>query len=103
MDAPPAQENCAPFVQVAGMMAEAGLNVPRVLDWVTGSIGFHHVHHLSPRIPLYNLRRCHRELALFGAAHVLTLRESLRTFRLKLWDEDAGRLVTFREARLAHA
>ncbi len=77
--------------------------LPRVLDWVTGSIGFHHVHHLSPRIPLYNLRRCHRELALFGAAHVLTLRESLRTFRLKLWDEDAGRLVTFREARLAHA
>ena len=67
--------------------------LPRVLDWMTGSIGFHHVHHLSPRIPNYRLRRAHEENGFFSRAHVLTLGESLRTFSLKLWDEREGRMI----------
>jgi omega-6 fatty acid desaturase (delta-12 desaturase) len=73
--------------------------LPRVLDWMTGSIGFHHVHHLSPRIPNYYLRRAHRENAFFARAHVLTLRESLRTLSLKLWDEERHRMVGWRDVR----
>jgi omega-6 fatty acid desaturase (delta-12 desaturase) len=67
--------------------------LPRVLDWMTGSIGFHHVHHLSPRIPNYYLRRAHEENPYFHQAHRLTLRESLHAFSLKLWDEEQGRMV----------
>ncbi len=73
--------------------------LPRVLDWITGSIGFHHVHHLSPRIPNYNLRRCHEENPLFQRARVLTVWESVRTFSLKVFDEERKRLVGWREVR----
>ncbi len=73
--------------------------LPRVLDWITGSIGFHHVHHLSPRIPNYTLRRCHEENPLFQRARVLTVWESVRTFSLKVFDEERKRLVGWREVR----
>ncbi len=73
--------------------------LPRVLDWITGSIGFHHVHHLSPHIPNYNLRRCHEENPLFQRARVLTVWESVRTFSLKVFDEERKRLVGWREVR----
>jgi omega-6 fatty acid desaturase (delta-12 desaturase) len=69
--------------------------LPRVLQWVTGSIGYHHVHHLGPRIPNYNLQQCHDENAIFHRATVVTLRQSLSALRLALWDEDAGRLIRF--------
>jgi acyl-lipid omega-6 desaturase (Delta-12 desaturase) len=73
--------------------------LPRVLDWITGSIGFHHVHHLSPRIPNYNLRKCHEENAVFHRARVLTMWESVRTFSLKVFDEERKRLIGWRELR----
>jgi omega-6 fatty acid desaturase (delta-12 desaturase) len=72
--------------------------LPRVLQWFTGNIGFHHVHHLSPRIPNYRLAACHRENPMFAAAPVLTFRSSLRSALLALYDEAAGRLVGFRRA-----
>jgi len=75
--------------------------LPRVLQWFTGSIGFHHVHHLSPRIPNYRLAACHRENPMFSEAPVLTLRTSLRSLSLALYDEAAGRLVGFRRAAAA--
>ena len=84
---------------MAAVAGSSFFRLPRVLDWFTGSIGYHHVHHLSPRIPFYNLRKCHEENPVFGIAKVLTLRESLRTFRLKLWDEERSRLIGFRELR----
>jgi omega-6 fatty acid desaturase (delta-12 desaturase) len=74
-------------------------DLPAPLRWITGNIGVHHVHHLSSRIPGYRLREVladHPELRDVGR---LTLRESLRCFRLALWDEEARRLVTFRELR----
>jgi omega-6 fatty acid desaturase (delta-12 desaturase) len=77
-----------------------------VLQWFTGNIGLHHVHHLGPRIPNYNLHRCHAENAMFHDVTVLTVPTALRTLRLKLWDEDERRLVPIRElearARMIH-
>jgi acyl-lipid omega-6 desaturase (Delta-12 desaturase) len=68
-----------------------------VLQWFTGNIGLHHVHHLGPRIPNYNLKRCHDENELFHEVTVLTLKEAAKTLRLGLWDEEHGRLIRFRE------
>ena len=73
--------------------------LPKVLQWFTGNIGFHHVHHLSPRIPNYQLERCHRENPTFQNVVTLTLRESVRTLGLRLWDEDSGRMVGFGHLR----
>jgi len=72
--------------------------LPKVLQWFTGNIGFHHIHHLSPRIPNYNLERCHRENPILQRVTKLTLLGSFKTVALALWDEDGRRLVTFREA-----
>ena len=70
---------------------------PRVLRWFTGDIGVHHVHHLSPRIPNYRLKRCHDENRVFDSVTVLTVADTLQTFRLALWDEDRERLIAFSE------
>ena len=67
--------------------------LPRVLEWFTGYIGFHHVHHLSVRVPSYRLAECHRGSDVFARVPRLTMRDALRTMRLVLWDEDAGRLT----------
>jgi omega-6 fatty acid desaturase (delta-12 desaturase) len=84
---------------VAAVEGSSFYRLPRVLDWITGSIGFHHVHHLSPRIPNYNLRRCHDENPLFQQARVLTMWESAKTFSLKVFDEERKRLIGWRELR----
>jgi acyl-lipid omega-6 desaturase (Delta-12 desaturase) len=68
-----------------------------VLQWFTGNIGLHHVHHLGPRIPNYNLKRCHEENELFHSVTVLTVPTALRTLRLKLWDEETRQLIPIRE------
>ena len=67
--------------------------LPRVLEWFTGCIGYHHIHHLSPRVPCYRLARCQRDTTLFDGACRITLREGFRCARLALWDESRGRLV----------
>jgi omega-6 fatty acid desaturase (delta-12 desaturase) len=73
--------------------------LPRILRWFTGNIGFHHVHHLDPRIPNYHLERYHRENAVaFAAVPTLTLRSSLRCLKLRLWDERRNEMVTFSAA-----
>ena len=73
-------------------------DLPKVLQWLTGNIGIHHVHHLSSRVPFYRLPevlRDHPELSGIGR---ITIRDSLRCVKLVLWDERSRRLVTFREA-----
>jgi omega-6 fatty acid desaturase (delta-12 desaturase) len=87
----------------AAIAGSSYFRLPPALQWVTGSIGFHHVHHLGPRIPNYNLQRCHEENPLFHHATEVTLKQSLSALRLALWDEDACRLVRFDEARNTHA
>jgi acyl-lipid omega-6 desaturase (Delta-12 desaturase) len=71
------------------------LKLPKVLQFFTGNIGLHHVHHLSPRIPNYNLQRAHDENPVFHDVPTLNLWEAVRTLRLKLYDEQRGQLVTF--------
>lgn len=73
------------------------LKFPALLQWFTGNIGFHHIHHLSPRIPNYNLERCHRENRMFSDIRPVTFIPSIRTIGLRLWDEKRGKLISFRK------
>lgn len=89
--------------RAAALRGASFYDLPRALHWMTGNIGFHHVHHLASRIPNYRLRECHEANPEFHAAPRLTLRESLRCARLALWDAERRKLVPFREARRAAA
>jgi omega-6 fatty acid desaturase (delta-12 desaturase) len=75
------------------------LRLPRPLQWFTGNIGLHHVHHLHARIPNYNLQRAHDANPIFQRARQLNIREGVLALRLKLYDESSGRLVGFAQAR----
>jgi len=83
----------------AALHGSSYLKLPKILQFFTGNIGFHHVHHLSALIPNYNLESAHNDSARLQATPVLSLREGLRATRLKLWDGEQGRLVTYRETR----
>ena len=79
----------------AAMSGSSFYDLPRVLHWFTGNIGYHHIHHLSSGVPNYRLRECFESSPALQAARRLTLRESLHCARLKLWDEDSQRMVGF--------
>ena len=83
----------------AALQGSSFYKLPRVLQWFTGNIGFHHIHHLSARIPNYNLERCHRELALAQSVKPIGFFASLRSLFLRLWDEERKQLVGYREMR----
>lgn len=83
----------------AALRGSSYLKLPKVLQFFTGNIGLHHIHHLSTRIPNYNLQRAHDENPAFQDVPTLSLWDGLRAVRLKLWDEERGRLVTFAQAR----
>ena len=85
----------------AAVRGSSYLELPAILRFFTGNIGYHHVHHLSARIPNYNLRHAHDAIELFREVPVLDLRTALASTRLKLWDQRCGRLVTFAEAHAA--
>jgi omega-6 fatty acid desaturase (delta-12 desaturase) len=87
----------------AALRGSSYLRLPKVLQFFTGNIGLHHVHHLSTRIPNYNLQRAHDENPIFRDVPTLSLWDGIRAVRLKLWDEDRERLVTFAQARAPHA
>jgi acyl-lipid omega-6 desaturase (Delta-12 desaturase) len=82
----------------AWLKSTSYLHLPRILQWFTGNIGFHHVHHMNPRIPNYRLEECHNTNAIFRSVTKLTLRAGLRSLQYVLWDKDLGRLVSFRLA-----
>jgi omega-6 fatty acid desaturase (delta-12 desaturase) len=83
----------------AALRGSSYLKLPTVLRFFTGNIGLHHVHHLNARIPNYNLPRAHAASPMFAAVPTLSIWDGMRSVRLKLWDEQAGRLVTFAQAR----
>jgi acyl-lipid omega-6 desaturase (Delta-12 desaturase) len=83
--------------EAAAMAGSSFYDLPRVAHWFTGNIGYHHIHHLSSRVPNYHLGACFAACSRLQAAHRLTFFASLRCARLKLWDEDAGRMVGFRD------
>jgi omega-6 fatty acid desaturase (delta-12 desaturase) len=69
--------------------------LPKVLQWFTGSIGFHHVHHLRPMIPNYLLEKCHNSEPVLQEIKPVSIGQSLRSLNLHLWDEDKGTLISF--------
>jgi omega-6 fatty acid desaturase (delta-12 desaturase) len=83
----------------AALRGSSHLRLPKVLQFFTANIGLHHVHHLSTRIPNYNLQRAHDQIEILHQVPTLSALDGLRAVRLKLWDERRGRLVTFAEAR----
>ena len=76
----------------AGMDGSSFYKLPKVLQWFTGNIGFHHIHHLSPKIPNYKLEQCHNENPIFQIKP-LTMRDSLKSLYFRLWDEKERMLV----------
>lgn len=82
-------------MQLAALAGSSYYVLPRVLQWFTGNIGLHHVHHLNSRIPNYRLQSCIDDHAVLGTFNRLSLRESIRCLSLALWDEDKGKLVRF--------
>jgi omega-6 fatty acid desaturase (delta-12 desaturase) len=87
----------------AALRGSSYLKLPRVLQFFTGNIGLHHVHHLNAKIPNYNLQRAHDENAIFAGVPILSLADGLLAVRLKLWDERSQRLVGFAAARRLQA
>ena len=81
------------------MYGASYLKFPKILQWFSGNIGFHHMHHLSSKIPNYNLEKCLRENTIFQKEY-LTLRSSFQCLKYRLWDEDNHKLISFREAGL---
>ncbi|MGL4397410.1 MAG: fatty acid desaturase [Hyphomicrobium sp.] len=84
--------------QVAALLGSSFYDLPRVLNWFTGNIGLHHIHHLNSMIPNYRLQACLNASPELKDINRLTLWESFKCARLKLWDERAQKMVTFREA-----
>lgn len=80
----------------AALQGSSFYKLPRILQWFSGNIGFHHIHHLSSRIPNYNLERCHNSHEIFTSVKPITLLTSLKSLGLRLWDEENRRLVGFR-------
>jgi acyl-lipid omega-6 desaturase (Delta-12 desaturase) len=83
----------------AAIYGSSHLVLPRPLSWLTADIGIHHVHHLSSGIPNYRLKECLEANPRLQEATRVTLRDTARLFRLTLWDEEAGRMIGFRDLK----
>lgn len=81
--------------ELAALQGSSYLKLPRPLAWAVGNANYHHVHHLSARIPNYRLRAAHEEQALFARTPVVTFRSGIAALRLKLWDEEGRALVGY--------
>jgi omega-6 fatty acid desaturase (delta-12 desaturase) len=83
----------------AALEGSSFYKLPKILQWFSGNIGFHHIHHLSARIPNYNLERCHDADPLFQKVKPITLFPSFKSFTFRLWDEQRRKLVGYRHLR----
>jgi omega-6 fatty acid desaturase (delta-12 desaturase) len=83
----------------AALQGSSFYKLPRVLQWFSGNIGFHHIHHLSPRIPNYNLEKCHRADPVFQTVKPVTLFSSFKALTFRLWDEQRRKLISYRDLR----
>jgi len=84
----------------AALQGSSYYKLPKLLQWFSGNIGLHHVHHVFPRIPNYNLQDCYDHFPVLQQVRPLTIRRSLKSLRLHLWDEDQKRLVSFGSLKL---
>jgi omega-6 fatty acid desaturase (delta-12 desaturase) len=83
----------------AALQGSSFYKLPRILQWFSGNIGFHHIHHLSPRIPNYNLEKCHKADPLFQQVKPIGFFSSFKSLTFRLWDEKGGQLVGFRHLK----
>ncbi len=82
----------------AAIYGSSYFKLPKLLQWFTGNIGFHHIHHLSPTVPNYKLEKCHKDNPVFEReVYTLTLLNCWETMRLKFWDKDLKRMITYKE------
>ena len=84
----------------AALRGSSHLQLPWAMRWFTANIGLHHVHHIAPRIPNYQLQRCHDANDVFQRSPTLTLQSGMAALRLTLWDEERRRLVGFRDVTI---
>jgi len=84
----------------AALKGSSFYKLPKILQWFSGNIGFHHIHHLSPAIPNYHLEKCHRSEPLFQDVKPITLLSSFKSLTYRLWDEQRQKLVGYRAVRL---
>ena len=84
---------------LAGLEGSSWFDMSPVMHWFTGNIGYHHIHHLSSRIPNYRLKECVEAIPELQEATRLTWRSSLGCARLKLWDEEEKKLVGWKALR----
>jgi omega-6 fatty acid desaturase (delta-12 desaturase) len=87
----------------AALRGSSYYKLPKVLQWISGNIGFHHIHHLSPRIPNYNLQKCHESDPRFAQVTSLSLLSSLQSLKLRFWDEQTKQLVGYAHIRKLEA
>lgn len=83
----------------AGLEGSSFYKLPKILQWFSGNIGFHHIHHLSPRVPNYNLEKCHNDNPMFQVPP-LTISSSLKSLRYRFWDEQQGKMVGYEALKL---
>jgi acyl-lipid omega-6 desaturase (Delta-12 desaturase) len=83
--------------QTIALQGSSFFKLPRILQWFTGNIGFHHIHHLSPKIPNYKLPKCHYQNPDFQKVKPITFFSSLKSLSLSLWDEEKQKMVGFRK------
>ncbi|MEW9699428.1 fatty acid desaturase [Paenibacillus sp. SI8] len=83
----------------AAMHGSSFYKLPRILHWITGNIGFHHIHHLSPRVPNYYLEKAHNKNEVLRNVQTITLRTSLQSLKFHIWDEESKRFMGFKEVK----
>jgi len=83
--------------QHAALQGSSFYKLPKILQFFSGNIGYHHVHHLSPRIPNYHLEACHKAMPVLQEIKPVTFMESFKSMKFRLWDEENNRLVGFKQ------
>ena len=86
--------------KTTALQGSSFFKLPGLLRWFTGNIGFHHIHHLGPTIPNYNLVKCHAENPIFQEIKPITFFKSFQSLKLRLWDEKSEKIISFRELRV---
>jgi acyl-lipid omega-6 desaturase (Delta-12 desaturase) len=81
------------------LLGSSYYKLPKILQWFSGNIGFHHIHHLNSRIPNYRLESCHKNIPIFQEVKPMTFLASLKSISLRLWDEENKRMVGFSKLR----
>lgn len=83
----------------AALQGSSFYKLPKILHWITGNIGFHHIHHLSPRVPNYYLQQVHESNPSLQKVSAISIGASLRSLRYRVWNEQSKKFMSFKEIR----